>query len=133
MARCSADPNSGLYAPPVSENDVFYPVDDEPMGFPEIPRDEPMGFPEIPPLTKRKWRADKVAAAVSPLAFATTQSFKKKYVTREGGITSSDPGENSIEVAATRLVSEVGHGKGATIVARMLAREETRSKWRRRR
>jgi len=105
LAQCSVDPYSGLYVPPVSENDVFHPMD------------EPMGFPEIPPPMKQKWRADTDAAV--PQAFAT-QSFKKKYVTRGGGVTSSDPG-NSIEVAATQLVSEVGHRKGAVIVARMLA------------
>lgn len=104
LAQCSVDPYTGLYVPPASENDVFYPMD------------EPMGFPEIPPPMKQEWRTN---TAEVHQAFAT-QSFKRKYVTRGGGISSNNPG-NAIEVAATQLVSEVGHQKGAVIVGRMLA------------
>jgi len=104
LARCSVDPYSGLYVPPASENDVFYPMD----------ADDPVGFPEIPPPMKQEWSTGEVHQAFA------TQSFKKKYVTRGGGISSNNPG-NAIEVAATQLVSEVGHQKGAAIVGRMLA------------
>lgn len=104
LARCAVDPLTGYYVPPATENDVFYPVDDGPVGFQEIP----------PPM-KQEWRTDEVVS--QPFGRTT---FKYKYVTRGGKISSNNPG-NAIEVAATSLTSEVGHQKGARIVALMLA------------
>lgn len=103
LAVCHIDPYTGLYVPPANENDVFYPVD------------EPMGFPEIPVPMQKEW---KLNSGEEISAFTTT--FKKKYVTRGGKISSTNPG-NSIEVAATQLCSELGHQKGAQIVGTMLA------------
>jgi len=104
LALCDLDLNTGLYVPPVSEDDVFYPVD------------KPIGFSKISTPNTQEWRWN-LDSRMIPFA---TQSFKKKYVTRGGRITNSNSG-NSIEVAATRLCSEEGHRKGAEIVARLLA------------
>merc|ERR1711872_175651 len=79
-ALCDLDLYTGLYVPPVSEDDVLYPVE------------EPTGFPEVPTPNVLEWRRNR-GSGMSPFA---TQSFKKKYVTRGGKITNSDPG-NSIE------------------------------------
>merc|ERR1711942_26784 len=73
-----------------------------------------MGFKEIPVPMQQEWSSGEKVSA-----FAAT-SFKYKYVTRGGKISSHNPG-NAIEVAATSLTSEVGHQKGAQIVALMLA------------
>jgi len=106
LARCSIDPLTGLYVAPATKNDVFYPVDSK----------GPMGFPEIPPPMKQAWR-NEGEESVSSYGGTT---FKYKYVTKGGKISNQNPG-NAIEVAATSLTSEVGHQKGAQIVALMLA------------
>jgi len=106
LARCSVDPLTGFYVPPATEDDVFYPTDAE----------GPVGFHEIPPPMKQEWRTGE-EEVIRPFGGTT---FKYKYVTRGGRIISQNPG-NAIEVAATSLTSEVGHQKGAQIVALMLA------------
>lgn len=108
LGRCDVDPRTGYFVPPAAENDVFYPVDDE----------EPMGFPEIPPPMKQEWKSEE-NEVLSWYPFGGSR-FKYKFVTRGGRVSSTNPG-NSIEVAATSLSSEVGHQKGAQIVALMLA------------
>merc|ERR1711962_677949 len=78
LSRCDVDPRTGYYVPPATENDVFYPVDDE----------EPMGFPEIPPPLKQEWRSGE-DEVVRPFGGTT---FKYKYVTRGGRVSSTNPG-----------------------------------------
>jgi len=126
LAQCALDPLTGFYVPPATGNDVFYPLDGEepelnpaetPGDHPaETPGDHPLGFPELVPPMQQEWRTN-TEDVIVPFGGTT---FKYKFVTRGGKISTRNPG-NAIEVAATSLTSEVGHQKGAQIVALMLA------------
>jgi len=113
LASGLVDPSTGIWAPPPSFNDVFYPVDD---AVDDAANDNmPMGFHEIPPPMKQEWKLDGAVAS-----FAAKTTFKYKFVTKGGQISDTNPG-NAIEVAATGSTSDLGHTKGAEIVATMLS------------